>query len=121
MITLTFCLRRLPGLSAAEFRAYWREKHAPLVEEVAGDLGLRRYEQLHTVETPLNAVLASSRGGPEAYDGVALLSYDSLEAVADAATTPAGRAAGRRLLADERAFIDLARSPIFLAEGLRVL
>jgi hypothetical protein len=55
-------------------------------------------------------------GGPEEYDGVAELWFDSLEALAAAGATPEGRAAGRRLLEDERRFIDLARSPVWVAE-----
>jgi hypothetical protein len=47
---------------------------------------------------------------------VAELWWDSLEVLAAAAGTPAGQRAGAELLEDERRFIDLSRSPIFLAE-----
>ena len=47
---------------------------------------------------------------------IALVSFDSLEALAAAAATDDGRLAGQSLLEDERRFIDLARSPLFLAE-----
>ena len=76
---------------------------------------IRRYVQAHTLDTPLNDALRRGRGGPEAYDGVAELWFDSLEALAAAGGTPEGKAAGRRLVEDERTFIDLARSPVLIA------
>jgi hypothetical protein len=78
-------------------------------------LGIRRYVQVHTLETPVNEALRRGRGGPGAYDGVAELWFDSLDALAAAGATPEGRAAGRRLVEDERTFIDLARSPVMVA------
>ena len=116
MIKLVFCLRRLPQLSREEFQRYWFERHAPLVRSHAATLKIRRYVQTHTDAQPLNDALQASRGGPEAYDGVAELWWDSAEALAAATATPEGQAAGAALLEDERRFIDLARSPLFLAD-----
>jgi len=115
MVKLVFCLTRLPHLSREDFQRYWRERHGPLVRESAKVLGIRRYVQAHTLDTPLNDALRRGRGGPEAYDGVAELWFDSLEALAAAGGTPEGKAAGRRLVEDERTFIDLARSPVLIA------
>ena len=72
--------------------------------------------QVHTLDTPVNEAIRRGRGGPEAYDGVAELWFDSLGALAAAGATPEGRAAGRRLVEDERTFIDLARSPVTVAD-----
>ncbi|TMA88833.1 MAG: EthD family reductase, partial [Deltaproteobacteria bacterium] len=63
-----------------------------------------------------NDALRGTRGGPEAYDGVAELWWESREALAAAIATPEGQRAGEELLDDERRFIDLARSPLWLAE-----
>jgi uncharacterized protein (TIGR02118 family) len=115
MLTLLFCLRRLPHLSRGEFQRYWIERHGPLVRSHAATLGIRRYVQTHTLEHALNAALQASRGGPDEYDGVAELWWDSADALAAATATPEGQAAGAALLADERTFIDLARSPLFVA------
>ena len=114
-VKLVFCLRRLPHLSREEFQRYWYEQHAPLVRSHAATLGIRRYVQTHTLDGRLNDVLQASRGGPDGYDGVAELWWDSAEALAAATATPEGQAAGQALLADERTFIDLARSPLFVA------
>ena len=116
MVKLVFCLTRLPHLSSEEFQRYWRERHGPLVRESAKALGIRRYVQVHTLDTPVNEALRRGRGGPPAYDGVAELWFDSLEALAAAGATPEGKAAGRRLVEDEKTFIDLARSPVLVAE-----
>ena len=116
MIKLTFCLHRPASLSREEFQRYWLETHGPLVRKHADALRVRRYVQLHTGSEDVNAGLRQVRGGPEAYDGVAELWWDSIEDLAAANATEAGREAGRILLEDEKRFIDLARSPLFLGE-----
>jgi uncharacterized protein (TIGR02118 family) len=122
MIKLVFCLRRRADLTREEFQRYWRDTHGPLVRERGAVLGLRRYVQVHTLPAGASAVLAGSRGVEEAeYDGVAELWWDSVEALGAASATPEGRRAGAELLEDERRFLDLARSPIFLAEEHTVL
>jgi uncharacterized protein (TIGR02118 family) len=121
MLKLVFCLRRLPRLSRAEFQRYWRETHAPLVRRHATALAIQRYVQLHTLDDPLNDALRASRGGPEPYDGIAELWWESRETLAAAIATPEGGRAGEELLADERRFIDLARSPLWVAEERPVI
>ncbi len=116
MIKLVFCLRRLPQLSREEFQRYWLETHGPLVRQLAGDLGVKRYVQVHTVTSAFSEALRRHRGASEDFDGVAELWWDSIEDFARAGATPAGRDAGRRLLEDERRFIDLPRSPIWFGE-----
>lgn len=115
MIKLTFCLRRMPGMSREEFQRYWREEHAPLVAERAEAIGVRRYVQVHTSDLPeLHAALQGRNGGaPEPYDGVAELWFESLDAFG---STEAAQRAAAELLEDERNFIDLPRSPMWIAE-----
>ena len=117
MIDIVFCLRRRPDLSAEEFRRYWLEQHAPLVESHAATLGIVRYSQHHTIDMPLTEVLRAGRGcAPEQFDGMALISFESLDALQAAAASPEGVAAGVELLDDERRFIDLERSVIWLTD-----
>ena len=117
MIKLVYCLRRLPNLSREEFQRYWRETHGPLVRGRAEALGIKRYVQLHTLDSPLNEVLRASRGGSgEPYDGVAELWWESAEALAAATSADEGRKAARELREDEERFIDFRRSVIFAAE-----
>ena len=121
MIKLVFCLHRLPRLSREQFHEYWKGTHAPLVRRHAQALGIQRYVQLHTRDDPLNEVLRASREGPPGYDGIAELWWKNHEAMQGALSTAEGLEAGRILLEDERRFIDLARSPIWLAEEHEII
>ena len=119
MAHLMFCLRRLPHLTRAEFQAYWRDVHGPLVRERAAALGLTRYEQNHALPEAAQTRLAAARGTPPGFDGVAQLWWD--EAPQSPQQREAARIANAQLLADEKRFIDLAASPIFLVEDHEVL
>ena len=121
MLKLSFCLHRLPGLSREEFQRYWRETHAPLVRRHAAALGIVRYVQVHAAHDELGALLRASRSAPEPYDGVAELWWRDRAAFEAALATPAAQRAGAELLADERRFIDLPRSPLWLGEEHPVL
>ncbi|MDX2234359.1 MAG: EthD domain-containing protein [Hyphomonadaceae bacterium] len=116
MIKLTFCLVRLPHLSREDFQRYWRETHGPLVASVREPLRIRRYVQLHSADPAVSADLRATRQSPDQFDGVAQLWWDSAADLAATASDPAAREAGRRLLEDERRFIDLPRSPLWLGE-----
>lgn len=115
MIRLVFLLRRKPGTSLVEFQRYWREDHGPLVASVQMKIGALRYVQSHTIDDPMNAAAAQARGGMEPiYDGVAELWWESEKALGEALATEAGRKAGALLLDDEKKFIDLPNSPLYL-------
>ena len=116
MIKLTFCLVRAAHLSREEFQRYWLTQHGPLVRSLAPVLRIKRYVQSHALTTPVNDALRRGRGAPEGYDGVAELWWDSLADLTVGGASPEGHEAGRRLLADERRFIDLVRSPLWLSE-----
>ena len=114
MIKMIFCLRRRAELSPAAFQAYWRDRHAPLVAEVAPLLRIRRYVQSHSFEDPQLAGPVAARGAiVPPYDGVAELYWDSIEDLTAVNDSKEAREAGRRLLEDERNFIDLSQSPLF--------
>ena len=116
MLKLTFVLRRRAELSREEFQAYWLNEHGPLVRSHADALGVRRYVQTHTVSSPLNDGLRASREAMEEYDGVAELWWDDHDAFVAASSTPEGLAAAQALLEDERGFIDLERSALWVGE-----
>jgi uncharacterized protein (TIGR02118 family) len=116
MIKLVFCVRRRSDLSADDFKRYWIEKHAPLVEKHAAAVGAKRYVQSHTLEDDTNEALRASREAAQAFDGIAEVWWESRDALIAALSRPEGQAAGAELLEDEHAFIDLARSSLFLTE-----
>ena len=121
MIKLVFCARRLPHLSRAEFQKYWYENHGTMVKKYAAALRIRRYVQVHTLDHPIQEAFRQSRGGPEAYDGVAELWWDSMESFVAGSSSPEGQEAAARLLEDEGRFIDLPATSIFLTEEHEII
>jgi uncharacterized protein (TIGR02118 family) len=122
VIKLVFSLRRRPEMSREEFQAYWHDRHASLVARHRDALRIRRYVQTHARSSELAAAQSSARGSqPDLYDGVAELWWDSVEDVLAAVSTPAGQQAVIELLEDERRFIDLERSPLWIGEEFEVI
>jgi uncharacterized protein (TIGR02118 family) len=122
MIKLVFVIRRREGMTREAFQRYWSEEHAQLVQRHADVLRIRRYVQTHARDTDLDHMLAGSRGSePRQYDGVAELWWDSIEDLVQAATSEEGQTAQQALLEDERRFIDVANSPIWLGEETAVI
>jgi uncharacterized protein (TIGR02118 family) len=115
MLKLIYCLRRKPDLSVEEFQEYWRTVHAPLVAERAELLGIKRYIQAHTTVPEVIPALQERNGGsPEPYDGVAEIWIETLDQLGS--EDPAVQKAMADLLADEGNFIDLAQSPLWIAQ-----
>ncbi len=110
-----YIVRRRPDFSPKDFYERWLS-HGPLVAEVAEAIQARRYIQSHTIDSPLNEQFAQSRDMGKAYDGITEVWWDSVEDLVAGMNTPEGQAAHERLLEDEREFIDLANSFIFLTE-----
>ena len=121
MLKLTFCLRRKAGMSQEDFQRYWKDSHGPRVAGHAKAMGCRRYVQTHAISGGLADAVASSRGGPEPFDGVAELWFDDAASFADHGRTNAGKAAAKDLYKDELTFIDLENSVIFLGEERFIL
>lgn len=102
-----------PELSAEEAGLYWRMHHGPLVRSLAPAIRVRRYLQVHRLETPLNDALREPRGKmAEPFMGHAELWFDRSEMVA-AAATPEGARASQLLVEDEAKFADLKRSSLW--------
>jgi uncharacterized protein (TIGR02118 family) len=121
MIKLVLVIRRRADLPPEEFHRYWLEEHGPLAGSLLEQLGARRYVQTHTVNTDLNGALAAARGTTEAYDGLAEIWWDSLDALLAASGSEAGQSANETLMADEARFIDLERSSFFITEERPIL
>jgi hypothetical protein len=126
MIKLTFCLKRKPGMSLAEFQDYWLNHHGPLVRSHKDALQIRKYVQLHSSGHAADDGLRASRAASleaaaDTFDGVAQLWFDSFDSLATNGENPAAAAAGRELLEDERKFIDLANSPLWFGEEHEII
>jgi uncharacterized protein (TIGR02118 family) len=120
VIKLVFNVRRRDDIEPAEFYRYWKDEHGPLVRSVAETLRIRRYVQSHTTESPMNDLLQASRAAQPRYDGVAELWWDSIDdLVGDQSDLEVQAAAA--LLEDERRFIDLESSSLFLTEEHEII
>jgi hypothetical protein len=84
---------------------------------VSRTLRMRRYLQSHSVDDPLYDALREARGGmQEPFDGIASVWWDTREDLVQAFESPEGRKAGALLLEDERRFINLEVSPLWLSQ-----
>ena len=110
---LHFPLRHPAGTSLDDAQRYWRVQHGPLIRSMAPAMGMLRYQQVHRFETPLEAALREARGTvTEPYTGHAEAWFDRSVARVGPETAEANRIA----VEDERKFIDLARSAIWVGK-----
>jgi uncharacterized protein (TIGR02118 family) len=113
MIKLIICASRRADITAAQFDAYWRDKHGPLVKSVTEfSRHVRKYVQCHLVETSVPF------GIPGTYDGVSELWFDSVDQAKKAFSEPKYLEIIR---ADELKFVDPHRCISFVTEELRVI
>jgi len=116
IIKLCFFGHHKPELSVEEAGLYWRMHHGPLVRSLAQAARIRRYLQVHSIQTPLAEALREPRGKmAEPFLGHAELWYDRLE-LAGAITTPEGARAMELLVEDEAKFVDFKRSALWIAK-----
>ena len=92
MVKLIVYFKRREEMEVEPFQEYWRTRHA---EVVRGLPGLRRYVQSHTL-------LSGYRKGEPAYDGIAEVWFDDVDAI----RALDGTAALEAVQADEAKFID---------------
>ncbi len=116
MIKFVMCLTRHPDMTREEFKDYWMNKHGPFFMENAGVMRAKKYVQSHTVDTPLNEGLRSSRDMLPEYDGVAEVWFESEDDLVEAMSSPEGQKLSAALLEDERNFIDHTRSSAFIVK-----
>lgn len=114
MIKLVMCLCRHQNMSREQFQDYWLNNHGPFFMKNAGDMRAKKYVQSHTIDTPLNEGMISSRGMLPEYDGVAEVWFESEEDLIEAMSSPEGQKLGAALLKDETNFIDHSKSTAFI-------
>ena len=114
MIKFVMCMTRHPSMTREEFKDYWMNKHGPFFMNNANAMGAKKYVQSHTLDTPLNEGLRTSRGMLPEYDGVAEVWFESEEALMEGMSSPEGQKLGAALLEDEGNFIDHSKSSAFI-------
>lgn len=115
MLKMAMTVVRLPALTHAEFDRYWREVHGPLVIRHAEALRIRRYVQTPMFEdVAAQTALQAGRGTlPNDFDGLGELWWNDLDDYRAIRASPEGLAAAAEIQADERRFVDLARSHLW--------
>jgi len=120
MIKVSFCVRRLPHMSRKEFQTYWRDKHPVAVPtDSVATLGIKRYIQVHTLDTDVRELVVGPRTGlEEPLDGIAELWVESIEALERDWSTAEAKQILQAFFEDEKNFIDWSRSTILVSEEI---
>jgi uncharacterized protein (TIGR02118 family) len=108
MLKLATFLFRKPRLSVEEFQQYWRERHAPLVIKLPE---ICRYVQSHT------RVSSYRDGRTPAFDGIAEVWFESVDAMRQSAKRPEYTA----VRADEANFLDQSRVNFIITRERRIV
>jgi uncharacterized protein (TIGR02118 family) len=103
-------------MSREDFKDYWMNQHGPFFMSNADVMGAKKYVQSHTLDTPLNEGLRTSRNMLPEYDGVAEVWFESEQALMEGMSSPEGPKSGAALLEDEGNFIDHSKSSAFIVE-----
>lgn len=90
--------------------------HGSFFMENASAMRARKYVQSHTLDTPLNEGLRTSRSMRPEYDGVAEVWFDSEAALVEGMSSPECQKLGADLFEDERNFIDHSKSSAFIVK-----
>jgi len=113
MIKFIMCVTRNPNISSSEFKDYWLNHHGPLFKQYSEAYRAVRYVQSHTIDTPLNNNVRSSRGTLDAYDGVGEIWWKSEEDFLAAINSAESKKLRQMFIDDEKKFIDLSKSSAF--------
>jgi len=114
MIKMVMCIRRHPSMTREQFQEYWLNQHGPFFQKHAADMRAKKYVQSHTLDTPLNEGMRSSRNMLPEFDGVAEVWFESEEELVEAMSSPEGQTLGAALLEDEGNFIDHSKYTAFI-------
>jgi hypothetical protein len=116
LVKLFFPLRTLANQTVEEAQFYWRTNHGPLIRGVSTGFRMQRYVQVHYCPHPLESALTAARGTKEPpYYGHAEAWFSRADLLSMADVPEANRAM-EIAIDDERKFIDLPTSPIFIGK-----
>jgi uncharacterized protein (TIGR02118 family) len=111
MVRLTCLLRRKPGVTPAEFHAYWKDVHGPLIARSRSGRHVVRYEQ-HP--RPLEDYAGDDDPG---YDGVTVQWFETM----DAYRAHMGEPDFRDIWTDIEQFLDTDRLDFVVTEDPRLV
>jgi uncharacterized protein (TIGR02118 family) len=108
----TYLLTKRDDLTQAECHETWLRDHGPLVASFAGPLRMAKYVQSHAIAPEVNAGIRAGRNYEAPLDGITEVWVDP-HAPATASPDEA-RAASMALVEDERRFVQMERSRLFM-------
>lgn len=111
-VKATYLLTRRDGLSQGECHDTWLKDHGPLVGSFAGPLRMAKYVQSHAIAPEINAGMQAGRNYEPPLDGITEVWVNSLEEMA--AGGEGAAEAAMALVEDERRFVQMDRSRLFL-------
>ena len=85
------CLCRQPIMTGGQIQYHRMNNPSPFLMKNAEDLRTKEYVQSHTLDTPLNEGLRTSRGMIPEYDGVAEVWFSSEEDLMEVMNSPEGQ------------------------------
>lgn len=109
----TYLLTRRDGLTQAECHDTWLRDHGPLVASFAGPLRMARYVQSHAIAPEVNAGMQAGRNYEPPLDGITEVWVDP--DAQPSATLEEARDAAMALVEDERRFVQMDRSRLFMS------
>lgn len=112
MVKLTCLLKRKKGMTPAEFQAYWRDHHGPLITRLQCGRHVLRYEQ-----HPRSLDDYENDDDRSGYDGVTVQWFASMEAYQAHAT----ESDAAEMMADLPKFLDLEHLEFVVTERPRVV
>ena len=111
-VKATYLLTRRDDLTQAQCHDTWLRDHGPLVASFAEPLGMAKYVQSHAIAPEVNAGMQTARTYEPPLDGITEVWVNSLEGMQGGAA--AAHHAGAALVEDERRFVQMDRSRLFL-------
>jgi uncharacterized protein (TIGR02118 family) len=111
-VKATYLLTRRDDMTQAQCHQTWLRDHGPLVASFAEPLRMAKYVQSHAIAPEVNAAIQAGRNYEPPLDGVTEVWVNALDDLA--AGGEAARDAGAALIEDERRFVQMDRSRLFL-------
>ena len=110
-LRMTATLRRNPAINREQFKHHWRELHGPWALRHPEVFGFVHYVQNHTPADADTNPLALARKAPPAFDGVS-----EIYRVPPTASPEDVAALRAEFHEDEKNFLDIDASPVFLGQ-----
>ena len=112
---MTWAGSRKPELTPEQFQNHYINNHGKLVGGYGALLGIKKYDQMHLINDPLNKILSSSRGTGEPFLVSAEFIWDFKEMM-PIKNGKEKKEAQQAIAEDEKRFINFPESAIWMSD-----